>query len=68
MLRFRGMRSLQKFASMHSSSHNHFNLDRHLNSRTSFKTQRDAALLQWRELTAAQDLSSAKFRDRFAFN
>ena len=53
MLRFRRMRSLQKFASIHSSVHNHFNLDRHINTRTNFKTKRDAALLQWRELTAA---------------
>ena len=53
MLRFRRMRSLQKFASMHSSVHNHFNLDRHINSRTNFKSQRDAALLQWRELVTA---------------
>ena len=53
MLRFRRMRSLQKFVSMHSSVHNHFNLDRHINTRTNFKINRDAALLQWRELTAA---------------
>ena len=53
MLRFRRMRRLQKFASMHSSVHNHFNLDRHINTRTNFKINRDAALLQWRELTAA---------------
>ena len=53
MLRFRRMRSLQKFASIHSSVHNHFNLDRHINTRTNFKTKRDAALLQWRELAAA---------------
>ncbi|CUH44691.1 Integrase core domain protein [Ruegeria atlantica] len=30
MLRFRQMRCLQKFASVHSSAHNHFNLERHL--------------------------------------
>ena len=53
MLRFRRTRSLQKFASMHSSVHNHFNLDRHLNTRTRFKQLRNAALLQWRELVAA---------------
>ncbi|MGH1482207.1 MAG: DDE-type integrase/transposase/recombinase, partial [Geminicoccales bacterium] len=41
MLRFRRMRSLQKFAAMHSSVHNHFNLDRHLTSRSSFKTHRN---------------------------
>jgi putative transposase len=32
MLRFRRMRSLQKFASVHASVYNHFNLDRSLSS------------------------------------
>ena len=40
MLKFRHMRSLQKFVSIHSSVHNHFNHDRHLNSRKTFKLQR----------------------------
>jgi putative transposase len=30
MLRFRQMKSLQKFASVHANVHNHFNLERHL--------------------------------------
>ena len=33
MLRFRRMRSLQKFASVHASVTNHFNTDRSLSSR-----------------------------------
>jgi len=37
MLRFRRMRSLQKFAAVHSSVHNHFNQERHLYSRENFK-------------------------------
>lgn len=45
--RFRRMRSLQKFASVHSSVHNHFNIERHLCSRTNFKTNRDVALREW---------------------
>ena len=53
MSRFRRMGSLQKFASTHASFHNHFNLDRHLNSRSRFKLNRDAALLEWRQLFAA---------------
>ena len=53
MSRFRRMRSLQKFASTHSSLHNHFNLERHLYSRPNFKARRDAALREWRELLAA---------------
>ena len=53
MLRFRRMRSLQKFVAIHSSVHNHFNHQRNIESRTRFKSLRDAALLEWRELTAA---------------
>ena len=53
MLRFRRMRSLQKFASMHSSVHNHFNHQRNIETRTRFKQLRNTALLEWRELVAA---------------
>lgn len=55
MLGFRLMRSLQKFTSIHSSISNHFNKERHLNSRDTFKVQRDAALAEWRQLCAATD-------------
>jgi putative transposase len=44
MLRFRRMRSLQKFASVHASVSNHFNQERHLYSRQNFKLNRAAAL------------------------
>jgi putative transposase len=53
MLKFRHMRSLQKFVSIHSSVHNHFNHDRHLSSREDFKSQRTAAIAEWRRLSAA---------------
>ena len=53
MLRFRRMRSLQKFAAVHSSVHNHFNQERHLNSRDNFKLNRTAALAEWRQLCSA---------------
>ena len=53
MQRFRQTRSLQKFAAVHSSVHNHFNQERHLNSRENFKVNRDAALAEWRQLGAA---------------
>ncbi|MCP4260090.1 MAG: IS6 family transposase [Planctomycetes bacterium] len=53
MLRFRRMRSLQKFATVHSSVHNHFNQERHLYSRDIFKLNRTAALAEWRQLCAA---------------
>lgn len=53
MSRFRRMRSLQKFASIHSSVHNHFNFERHINTRIRFKQKRDAALREWRDLLVA---------------
>lgn len=52
MLRFRRMKSLQKFSAIHAALHNHFNKDRHLTSRDSFKDQRSAALAEWKTLMA----------------
>ena len=56
MLRFRRMRNLQKFVVMHSSVHNHFNHQRNIESRARFKSLRNPALLEWRQLIAAQDM------------
>jgi len=53
MLRFRLMRSLQKFVAVHSSVHNHFTQERSLYSRPNFKLNRTAALAEWRGLGAA---------------
>ena len=53
MLRFRRMRSLQKFASVHASVYNHFNQERSLSGRPNFKLNRAAALAEWRGLGAA---------------
>ncbi|MDH3264544.1 MAG: IS6 family transposase [Paracoccaceae bacterium] len=50
MLRFRRMRNLQKFSSVHASVSNHFNQERGLSSRDIFKTNRTAALAEWRQL------------------
>jgi len=52
MAKFRAVKTLQKFASVHASIHNHFNLDRHLNRRETFKLSRSAALAEWRQLAA----------------
>ena len=53
MLRFRLMRSSQKFVAVHSSVYNHFNQERSLYSRLNFKLNRDAALSEWRQLGVA---------------
>ena len=52
MHRFRRMRSLQKFVSVHSSVFNHFNQDRSLSKRDHFKLNRTVALDEWRGLCA----------------
>ena len=52
MLRFRQMKSLQKFASLHANIHNHFNSQRHLIDRQTYKTARSAALAEWQNLMA----------------
>ncbi|MDW4551745.1 IS6 family transposase [Defluviimonas sp. D31] len=52
MLRFRRMRTLQKFASVHASVYNLFNTERSLHPRASFKRNRAAALAEWRGLCA----------------
>jgi putative transposase len=52
MLRFRQMKTLQKFSSVHAAFHNHFGQDRHLISRETYKAQRSAALAEWQTLAA----------------
>jgi putative transposase len=47
MLRFRRMKTLQKFASVHANIHHHFNLERHLVDRQTCKLRRSAALAEW---------------------
>ena len=52
MAKFRSAKSLQKFAAVHASIHNHFNQERHLNRRGIFKKNRSAALAEWRQLAS----------------
>ena len=52
MQRFRRMKTLQKFAAVHGSVHNHFSQERHLVSRTVYKQRRAAALAAWRAVMA----------------
>ena len=52
MSRFRRMKTLQKFASVHANIHNHFNLERHIVDRQTFKQRRSAALAEWQSLAS----------------
>jgi putative transposase len=52
MLRFRQMKSLQKFASAQASFHNHFAQKRHLVDRQTYKSRRSVVLAEWRSLMA----------------
>ena len=44
------MKSLQKFASIHANPHNHFNSERHLVDRQTYKLRRSAALAEGQSL------------------
>jgi putative transposase len=50
MLRFRRMKTLQKFASVHGTVHIHFSQERHLVSREQYKVRRSAAFAEWKAL------------------
>ena len=50
MLRFRQLKSLQEFASVQAGLHNHFNQERHLVDRQTYKFRRSAALAKWQSL------------------
>ncbi len=50
MTRFRRMKTLQKFTSVHANVQNHFNLERHLVDRKTFKQRRSAAIAEWRQI------------------
>jgi putative transposase len=52
MQRFRNMKTLQKFSSVHAQVHNHFTNERHLVTRQIYKQRRSAALAEWRALAA----------------
>jgi putative transposase len=52
MQRFRSMKALQKFSSVHTQVHNRFNQERHLVTRQVYKERRSAALAEWRALAA----------------
>ena len=52
MVRFRQMKTLQKFASVHASIHNHFNHERHLVDGQTYKARRAVALAECQLLAA----------------
>jgi transposase-like protein len=52
MLRFRRTATLQKFVSVNASFHNHFNQERNLVDRQTYKLRRSAALAEWQSLAA----------------
>jgi putative transposase len=52
MNRFRRMKTLQKFSSVHASVYNHFSQERPLVSREVYKERRSAALAEWQNIMA----------------
>ena len=52
MSKFRDVKTLQKFASIQASAHNHFNLERHPTPRETFKQNHAAVMAEWSQLGA----------------
>jgi putative transposase len=52
MQRFRTMKALQKFSSVHAQVHNLFNQERNLVTRQIYKQRRSAALAEWHAFVA----------------
>jgi len=46
------MKTLEKFASVYASFHNHFAVERHLVDYQAYKISRSFALAEWRSLMA----------------
>ena len=67
MAKFRDMKTLQKFSSVHASIHNHLNQERHLIRRDIFKQNRSAALAEWRQL-AAREIYFGGYGDWFHYS
>ena len=53
MQRFKTVATLQKFVSHHSQIYNHFNHERHLETRQTYKQKRSAALAEWFKICAS---------------
>jgi putative transposase len=52
MLKFRRMKTLQKFAAIHGQIYNHFYSERHLVGREVYKRRRSFGLAEWRAVAA----------------
>ncbi|MDC3264896.1 IS6 family transposase [Planktomarina temperata] len=53
MQKFKSCAMLQKFTSYHAQIYNHFNHERHLESRHTYKRKRSAALTEWFQICAS---------------
>ena len=60
MHRFRQMKALQKFVSVHANAHNRFSLERHLVDRETYKQRRSAALAEWQILSSQATVLRAR--------
>ena len=60
------LKFLKKFSAAHTASHNHLSLQRHFINRDRFRTQRSAALAEWRSLAASASRLSGFVRSRGA--
>jgi len=65
------MKTLQKFGSVHANVDNHFNLERHLVDRTTYRQRRSAALAEWQSVMSGGRIlkaTAAQCGDEFALD
>lgn len=62
--RFRSMKTLQKFGSVHAQVHNHFDPERRLVARQVYQRRRFAALAERRALAAQTSLEAGRVAPR----
>jgi len=53
MQKFKSCAMLQKFTSYHAQIYNHFNHEKHLQNRQTYKQKRSAALIEWFQICAS---------------
>jgi putative transposase len=53
MQKFKSCAMLQKFTSYHAQIYNHFNHERHLQNRQTYRQKRSAALIEWFQICAS---------------
>ena len=68
MQRFRSMKALQQFSSIHAQVHNHFNQERHLVNRDVSVNREARSKTTWRKINDLGETLSQQIRSKIAYS